>query len=229
VSAPVTTPAATGLSRPVAATIGVLAVWAALGVGHLVAGLLSAGSSPYLAVGDAVIRLSPEPLTEFAKVYLGTNDKPVLLVGIFVVITLVGAVAGLASRWRPQPGTVVIGAMGVLGGAAVVFGPTFTQADLVAPLASMVTGLGAFAFLHALGVRTLSGDPAETGVSRRTVLMAGSAAVGLGALASAGGGVLLTRNIQAARDGVTALLGRAKFVEHRALEHRRRSQPARAR
>ena len=47
------------LSRPVAATIGVLAAWAALGVGHLVAGLLSAASSPFLAVGDAVVRLSP--------------------------------------------------------------------------------------------------------------------------------------------------------------------------
>ena len=55
------------LSPLVAAAIGVLAVWAALGVGHLVAGLLSAASSPLLAVGDMVIRLSPEPLTEFAK------------------------------------------------------------------------------------------------------------------------------------------------------------------
>ena len=59
--------AAARLSRPVAATIGVLAVWAALGVGHLVAGLLSAASSPFLAVGDAVVRLSPQSVTEFAK------------------------------------------------------------------------------------------------------------------------------------------------------------------
>ena len=34
-----------------------LAAWLALGVGHLAAGLFSAGSSPYLAVGDTVIRL----------------------------------------------------------------------------------------------------------------------------------------------------------------------------
>ena len=39
-----------------------------------------------------------------------------LLVGIFVVITLVAAAGGLASRWRRQPGMFVIGAMGVLGG-----------------------------------------------------------------------------------------------------------------
>ena len=159
----VTSPVATGLSRPVAATIGVLAAWLALGVGHLVAGLFSAGSSPYLAVGDTVIRLSPEVLTEFAKTYLGTNDKPVLLVGIFVVITLVAAAAGLASRWRRQPGMVVIGAMGVLGGVAVVLRPVFTQADLLAPLASVVAGVGAFALLHGLGLRAVG----ETDRSRR--------------------------------------------------------------
>jgi len=107
----VTSPVVTGLSRPVAATIGVLAAWLALGVGHLAAGLFAAGSSPYLAVGDAVVRLSPQALTEFAKTTFGTWDKPVLLVGMFVVITLVAAAAGLASRWRREPGMVVIGAM----------------------------------------------------------------------------------------------------------------------
>jgi DMSO/TMAO reductase YedYZ molybdopterin-dependent catalytic subunit len=209
----VSSPVVTGLSRVVAATIGVLSAWLALGVGHLAAGLFAAGSSPYLAVGDTVIRLSPEPVTEFAKTYLGRGDKPVLLVGIFVVITLVAAAGGLASRWRRQPGMVVIGAMGVLGGAAVVSGPVFTQADLLAPLASVIAGVGAFALLHGLGLRAVDNHSAGTDGSRRTVLLAGGAAVGLGALASAGGGVLLTRSFQAARDDVTALLGRARYVE----------------
>lgn len=206
------TPVATGLSRPVAATIGVLSTWLALGVGHLAAGLFAAGSSPYLAVGDAVVRLSPQALTEFAKTTFGTSDKTVLLVGMLVVITLVAAAAGLASRWRRQPGMVVIGAMGVLGGVAVVFLPAFTQADLLAPLASVIAGVGAFALLHGLGLRAAE----ETDTSRRRVLLAGGAAVGLGALASAGGGALLTRNLGAARDDVTALLGRAKYVERAA-------------
>ena len=69
----------TRLSRPIAATIGVLAVWAALGVGHLTAGLVSSVSSPLFAVGDAVVRLSPEPLIEFAKTTFGTEDKLVLV------------------------------------------------------------------------------------------------------------------------------------------------------
>jgi hypothetical protein len=54
-----------------------------------VAALLSPVSSPFLAVGDTVINYSPEPVTEFAKVQLGTNDKAILLSGMAVVIALV--------------------------------------------------------------------------------------------------------------------------------------------
>jgi DMSO/TMAO reductase YedYZ molybdopterin-dependent catalytic subunit len=204
----------TGLSRPVAATIGVLAAWAALGVGHLVAGLISAASSPFLAVGDAVVRLSPEPLTEFAKNTFGTNDKLVLLTGMFVVITLVGAVAGLLSRERPNPGVWVVAAMGVLGLAAVYFAPVFAELDLVAPVMATLAGIGAFRWLHYLGLRARQPvAPAASGVSRRAMLRGGSAAVGLGALASAGVGTLVARNVQDSRAEVTAQLARATFVE----------------
>jgi len=202
---------AAGLSRPVAAAIGVLSAWLALGAGHLAAGLFAAGSSPYLAVGDAVVRLSPQALTEFAKATFGTSDKAVLLVGMFVVITVIAAAAGLASRWHRQPGMAVLGAMGVLGGLAVVSGPAFTQSDLLAPLVAVVAGVGAFAVLHGLGLRAAAGtDP-----SRRTALLAGGAALGLGALAAAGGGVL-PRSFRAARDDVTAQLARALYVERAA-------------
>jgi hypothetical protein len=130
------------LSRPVAAMIGVLAVWAALGVGHLVAGLLSAASSPFLAVGDAVVRLSPQSVTEFAKNTFGTSDKLVLLSAMFVVITLVGALAGLLSRERPNTGAWLIAALGGLGALAVYSSPMFADLDLVAPAAAMVNILG---------------------------------------------------------------------------------------
>ncbi|HEY0814787.1 MAG TPA: molybdopterin-dependent oxidoreductase [Pseudonocardia sp.] len=190
-----------------------LAVWAALGFGHLVAGLISPGSSPYLAVGDQVINLSPEPLTEFAKTQLGTNDKPVLLIGIFVVITVLAALAGLASRVRPDWGVRTVVAMGLLGFAAVILGPVFTPLDLVAPLASTVAGVAAFRWLHHLALRARTPVEDGGGVSRRTVLVGGSAAVGLGALASALGGQRLAQGIQSSRDAVTAQLAGATYAE----------------
>ena len=211
VTATVSTPR---LSRPVAAVIGVLAVWAALGVGHLTAGLISAASSPFLAVGDAVVRLSPEPLTEFAKNNFGTNDKLVLLSGIFVVITLVGAVAGLLSRQRPNTGVWAVAAMGGLGAAATYFSPVFAELDLVAPAMAMLAGIGAFRWLHHLALRAREpGEAPQGGVSRRAVLVGGSAAVGLGALASAGVGTLVARDVQASRAEVTAQLARATYLE----------------
>ncbi len=205
------------VSRPVAARTGVLAVWAALGVGHLAAGLISAASSPFLAVGDAVVRLSPEPLTELAKNTFGTNDKLVLLACMFVVITLVGAVAGLLSRERPNPGVWVVAAMGFLGAAAVYFAPVYAELDLVAPVLAMLAGIGAFRWLHHLGLRARQPvAAAEDGVSRRAALRGGSVAVGLGALASAGIGTLVARDVQGSRAEVTAQLARATFVERAA-------------
>jgi len=203
------------LPRPVAAMIGVLAVWAALGVGHLVAGLLSAASSPFLAVGDAVVRLSPQPVTEFAKNTFGTSDKLVLLSAMFVVITLVGALAGLLSRERPNTGAWLIAALGGLGALAVYTSPMFADLDLVAPAAAMLAGIGALRRLHHLGLRA-GPSAAEGGVSRRSVLVGGSAAVGLGALASAGVGALVGRDVQASRAEVTAQLARATYAERAA-------------
>jgi hypothetical protein len=161
---PVITPVpTTRLSLPVAATIGVLAVWAALGVGHLTAGLLSAASSPLFAVGDAVVRLSPESLVEFAKTTFGTGDKLVLLSATCVVITLVGALAGLLSRERPNTGAWALAAMGGLGAAAVYSAPVYARIDLVAPAMAMAGGPA-----HSAGCTTSVYEPGNRSWQPRT-------------------------------------------------------------
>ncbi|NMH98010.1 molybdopterin-dependent oxidoreductase [Pseudonocardia sp. K10HN5] len=205
------------MPRGLAALIGVLAVGAALGAGHVVAGLVSPSSSPYLAVGDTVIRFSPQWLTEFAKTTFGTADKPVLLGGMAVVIALVAAAAGIASRRNPGPGVAVVVVLGVLGFLAVLFVPVFAPLDLVAPLASLLAGVLVFRFLHGLALRTYaaaaagpSGGPA---VSRRGVLIGSSAAVGVGALAAGAGGLFLGRGIEDSRAQVTARLAALTGVQ----------------
>ena len=47
------------LRGPVRAAIGLLAVAAALAVGHLLAAITGPNSSPYLAVGNTAIDLTP--------------------------------------------------------------------------------------------------------------------------------------------------------------------------
>jgi DMSO/TMAO reductase YedYZ molybdopterin-dependent catalytic subunit len=207
----------TRLSRPIAATIGVLAVWAALGVGHLTAGLISSVSSPLFAVGDAVVRLSPEPLIEFAKTTFGTDDRLLLVVGVFAVVTLLGAVAGLLSRERPNTGAWALAAMGGFGAAAVYTAPVYARVDLVAPAMAMLGGIGAFCWLHHLGLQARQPvAAAENVMSRRAVLTGGSALVGLGALASAGVGRLVERDVKGSRAEVTAQLARATYAERAA-------------
>jgi DMSO/TMAO reductase YedYZ molybdopterin-dependent catalytic subunit len=187
-------------------------VGAALGSGHLVAALLSPVSSPFLAVGDTVIRYSPQFLTEFAKTTFGTADKPVLLTGMAVVIAAVAALAGLVGRRRPARGLVVVALLGLLGLAAVVAAPVFAPADLVAPAVALLAGLAVFAGLHRLARR--SADPApHEGVSRRAVLVGSSAAVAVASLGAGAAGLLLGGRVTDSRSAVTALLGRARLVE----------------
>ncbi len=206
------------IPRWVAVLIGVLAVLAALAFGQLVAALVSPVSSPFLAVGNTVINYSPEPVTEFAKIYLGTNDKPILLTGIAVAIALVAAGAGLASRRRARPGVTVVIVLGVAGLLAVFLSPVFSPADAVAPLASLVAGVLAFGGLHRLAMRAYAASDEGTtsgGVSRRAVLIGSSAAVGVASLAAGGGGLLLggAGDAAASRDAVTARLRAAPLSE----------------
>lgn len=218
--------------RGYAALLGLLAVGAAVGVGHLVAGLVSPPSSPYLAVGDAVVRLSPQWLTEFAKSTFGTADKPVLLGGMAVVIAALAAAAGLLSRRDPRPGVGSVVVLGLAGVVAVYVQPTFAPLDLLAPLAALAAGVVTFRRLHALALRTwpatrANGEPPtresptrEPGpgeqVSRRRVLAGASAAVGVGALAAGGGGLLLGRGVGDSRAAVTARLSGLTTVRREA-------------
>jgi DMSO/TMAO reductase YedYZ molybdopterin-dependent catalytic subunit len=220
-----------------AALIGVLAVGAAVGVGQLVAALVSPASSPVLAVGNAVINYSPEPLTEFAKTHFGTNDKPILLTGMAVVITAVAAAGGLASRRLPRPGNVTVFVLGLAGLLAVVAATVFSPLDVIAPLVSLGAGLEVFRRLHALAIRVYrpvpeAGAPGAEGApgveppegagrssggvgrtSRRSVLLGSSAAIGVASLGSGVGGLLLVNGGSSSRNAVTAALAKATLTE----------------
>jgi DMSO/TMAO reductase YedYZ molybdopterin-dependent catalytic subunit len=142
------------LSAPAAVAVSVLAFAAAVGVGHLVAGIVAPPSSPYQAVADAVVRYAPSELVEFGKslslpgLPRGQADKVGLLVGIGVVLLVIAIVAGLISREHERLGRRVVVMVGLFGLAAVCTSPVFALADVVAPLASIGAGLWAFRWLH---------------------------------------------------------------------------------
>ncbi|MBK1783453.1 molybdopterin-dependent oxidoreductase [Prauserella cavernicola] len=183
-----------------AVLLGVLALAAALAAGHLVAGFISVNASPYLAVGNGAIDLTPTWLKDYAVRTFGVYDKIVLLGGMAVVLVLVSALAGLASRRRPLPGLTVIAVFGLVGVLAVAVRPDLDVVAVLAPLASLGIGVGVFAWLHRLGLARAGARDAEestTEPSRRVVLLAG-AGVALGAGVAGAGGQLLTRTKDAA-------------------------------
>ncbi|HEY4420975.1 MAG TPA: molybdopterin-dependent oxidoreductase [Pseudonocardia sp.] len=209
-------PSTPGIPRVAAGMIGVSAVGAALASGHLVAALISPLSSPFLAVGDTVIRFSPQPLTEFAKAAFGTADKPVLLGGMAVLLAILAVLAGLASRRRAAPGVSVVVVSGLLGLLAVILAPASAPQDLVAPGVALGVGVAVFGGLHALARRTCSPMAQETGparVSRRAVLVGTSAAVAVASLASAGAAQFVGRGVADSRRMVTERLARLRLAE----------------
>lgn len=181
-----------------AALTGLLALAAALAAGHLTAAFVGLPASPYLAVGDAAVDLTPSWLKDFAIQTFGTNDKLVLLTGMAVVLMATAAAAGLASRTTPTPGTAVIAVFGVIGIAAVITRPDVGQLSVLAPIAAMAAGLYTFRYLH---------KEAEEPTGRRDFLIT----AGLAITAAAAGQLFGTKtNVEASRAAVGDLTPKTK-------------------
>lgn len=98
------------------ALVGLIAAGSALGVGELVAAFVRPEAAPVIAVGNKFILLTPESLKEFAIRHFGSNDKNVLLSGIYVAIAVLAVVLGrLAIRWLAAGllGLLAFGAVGI--------------------------------------------------------------------------------------------------------------------
>ncbi|ROP42693.1 molybdopterin-dependent oxidoreductase [Saccharothrix texasensis] len=199
-----TDPGAPRLPLWAAAAAGVVAVGAALAAGHLVAALIDPFASPFLAVGNTAIDLTPHPVKDFAIRVFGEDDKLVLLAGMAFVIAGAAVVAGLLSRRSALPGTVLAAALGAVGIAAVLARPTLGATAMLAPATSLVVGVVVFRWLHRLARRapadatpaledTVDGrvrrplDWSVPGLGRRRFLITSTAvAAAAGATAAAG-------------------------------------------
>jgi DMSO/TMAO reductase YedYZ molybdopterin-dependent catalytic subunit len=200
----------------VAMLIGVLGVAAALAAGHLVAAFIDPNASPFLAVGNAAIDLTPSWLKEFAVTSFGTADKTVLLSGMAVFLLVAACVAGLLSRRSPIPGTVLAV---VLGGLAIV--AVFSRTDLgqlasIAPLASLVAGVMTFRRLHAAALRVREAGGGPDSPQRRTFLI-GSVGVAVGAGAAGIAGQLLGTRVDVEGSRATVTRRLAKYREQNGI------------
>jgi DMSO/TMAO reductase YedYZ molybdopterin-dependent catalytic subunit len=181
-------------SRRALAAGGVLAGAAGLAAGEVLGRLLPGGASPVLSVANRVVDLTPAAPRRSAIDVVGTADKPLLLLGIVLVVALLGARGGLLAAARPRAAHLLVAVL-----ALVVL-----VVQLPEPDASAVGCLGVAAGLALVASAVLrqltraaprGGDPAE-----RRRFLAYSAAVTLAVVGA--GGVL--RNL-AVRADVSAL------------------------
>lgn len=183
-------------SRGAGALIGIVVAGVAVGVGELVAAFVRPEASPVIAVGNAVILLTPESLKRSAIGSVGTNDKLFLLLGIYLLLALFGALVGDLALRRLWYGLIGIGGFAAFGVFCALYANASHGSDVVPTL---VGALAAAAVLVVL-VR-LQDAPAEeaTGTDRRRFLAGGAGAAGLAALSGFGG-----RALQHARFDVNA-------------------------
>jgi DMSO/TMAO reductase YedYZ molybdopterin-dependent catalytic subunit len=165
---------------------GVLATLTGLGLAHVVAALTDADTSPVLAVGAAVIDLTPTPMKEWAIRTFGTADKPILVGSVFAGVLVLAAVAGLLARRRTRYGAGLLLALVSVAAIAVATRPEATVLDLGPSLVAAVGAVAALVWL----AREQAGAPAGGG--RRGVLIA-AGVLGAAAVIGGVGGQLVTR------------------------------------
>ena len=122
--------------RALRAAAGVVAAGVAVGVGHLVASVVSPSASPIIAVGSALVDAAPTPAKTFAVRVLGNNDKPVLISAVGVALLVFAAVLGLLA-WRHRRVSVAgIALLGLVGAGTAVY-----RGGAVDAVPSLVAGL----------------------------------------------------------------------------------------
>ena len=114
--------------------------WVALGVGQLVAGIGRPQGSPVAAVGSAAIDHTPPPVKNFAISAFGSHDKPVLIIGILVVLAVFSAIIGVAAMRSLRYGYIGLAAFAVIGLAAALTRPDASPWDLLPTLIGALAG-----------------------------------------------------------------------------------------
>jgi hypothetical protein len=154
----------TDRGRARGAVVGGLVVLAALGIGQLAAAFGTPAASPPVAIGQATIDASPQPLKSWAIRTFGADDKTVLVAGILAVLVVVALALGPVAVRRPGIGALAVAAAAALAAVCAVTRP---EASAGWALPSILAGLAGLVALRVL-VPTPSADRPGPG-SERTV------------------------------------------------------------
>ncbi|GAA1368155.1 molybdopterin-dependent oxidoreductase [Catellatospora chokoriensis] len=142
------------LIRP--ALSGLLAAAGGIATAELVASLVRPESSPLVAIGGTVIDATPTPVKEYAVSTFGTNDKPLLIGTILVVLAALAAAVGVLAVRHRTAALLAIGALGLVGAAAALARPGARPLDA---LPSLLAGAVSAVLLAWLAPKAVTAPP----------------------------------------------------------------------
>ena len=182
--------------RPgVGAFVGLASAGVALGVGEAVAAFVRPAAAPVIAVGNRFIVLTPEPIKRWAIRTFQTNDKQVLLTGIYVVIALAAMSIGVLALRRLRYGLAGVAVFGAVGVYCALTADASRGSDVVPTLIGTLVAAGAL-----VGLVRFAGSDDQVAVAqaaqvlpvadRRGFLIGGGAVAAAAAVFGFGGRAL---------------------------------------
>lgn len=191
-------------TRGRAAVAGAVSALAALAASELAAGALGPVPSLVESVGAVVIDVVPPGLKNWAIDTFGTGDKPALVVGIALTISLIGAWVGVAARRGFRVAVIGFGVLSAVGVAAAIAAGEPVIGAIVGGAIAGAVGLVALNWLFGRLRREEPGSAGEVDGGRRSFLAAVGVVVALAALSTAAGRVIAARakRLVAGREGV---------------------------
>jgi DMSO/TMAO reductase YedYZ molybdopterin-dependent catalytic subunit len=169
------------------ALIGVLSAAVALGVGELVAVFVRPAAAPVIAVGNALILLTPENAKRAAIGSVGTNDKSYLIVGIVVVLAVFGAIVGDLAQRRLWWGLVGIGLFAAFGVFCALYANASRGTDVIPTLVGALAAALVLVWLTRLLDQVDTDANHAASPARRTFLLGGVGAAAFAAVTGFGG------------------------------------------
>ena len=167
------------------AAVGLLAAGATVAVGELAAVAVRPAAAPVIAVGNRVILLTPESIKRWATREFGTNDKHVLLTGIYTVIGIASLIIGIvAVRWL-WAGLVGVGLLGAFGVYCALTASAHHGSDAVPAILGTIAGGVVLVVL----LRAARSEDGAISPTRRQFLQAGAVTAGFATVGALGGRV----------------------------------------
>lgn len=189
--------------------VGILSAAVAVGAGELVASLVRPVASPVIAIGNRLITLTPEPVKLWVIREFGTDDKRVLLTGIYLAVAVLAVLIGVAAVRRLALGLFGVVVLGAVGCYCALTANGHQGTDVVPSVFGTLAGMTALTAL----VRAVTGTgagldaatrPATLVANRRQFLRGGVGAAAFAVIGGFGGRALQrTRyNASAARAAI---------------------------